>query len=225
MARTLLAALLLVCGSLLGMHGGSASARGNRYPSQITLSSDTALAYYPDPFALRARVTSDGETWPAGTVTFSANGSAIATEQVHNGSAILQDPYPDAYTSPITFTATYSGDSVTAGSSASLVQRFAGGPTQTSLSSSLNPASVGATITFTATVSGADAPPRGQVIFEDGNTELATNQLNASTGIATYTTSSLTLGNHTITALFHYSVGQFSGSSASLVQQVTLAPL
>ena len=58
-------------------------------------------------------------------------------------------------------------------------------------------------MTFTATVTGGGNPVTvGTVTFRDGTTVLATIALDGS-GQATFTTSSLAVGTHTITATFN----------------------
>jgi sugar lactone lactonase YvrE len=97
--------------------------------------------------------------------------------------------------------------------------------TSTTLSA---PATVaaGQQITFAATVAvtagGADSAPTGTVQFLDGTTVLGSPALNASTGQATYTTSSLTTGPHSITAV--YSGDSLYATSSSPAQTVTVTP-
>lgn len=66
------------------------------------------------------------------------------------------------------------------------------------LTSSANPATEGAAVTFTAQVLPASAT--GNVQFNDGATSLGTGTLSG--GVATLTTSSLSAGTHVITALY-----------------------
>jgi hypothetical protein len=89
--------------------------------------------------------------------------------------------------------------------------------TSTELSSSANPSVFGQSVTFTATVSSAaDSPPTGTVKFSD-ETTLGTATL--ASGQATFTTSSLSIGSHSITG--KYSEDRISsGSSGSLTQNV-----
>jgi hypothetical protein len=91
--------------------------------------------------------------------------------------------------------------------------------TVTTITSSGSPASVGANVTFTATLATASGVVSGSVNFSDGSTLLGTATLNAS-GVATFSTTALTLGNHTITAAFLANTN-FNGSSATLTQVMT----
>ena len=84
-----------------------------------------------------------------------------------------------------------------------------GSASTTALASSLNPSTDGTAVTFTATVSGRS--PTGSVSFKDGTTPLAT--VNLAGGAATFTTSSLSVGYHNLTAI--YGGDGFNGPSAS----------
>ena len=72
--------------------------------------------------------------------------------------------------------------------------------TTTAVSSSVNPSDFGQAVTFTATVTSSAGTPTGSVQFKDNGTNLGPAvTLNAS-GVATVSTSLLTVGTHTITA-------------------------
>jgi hypothetical protein len=89
--------------------------------------------------------------------------------------------------------------------------------TTTTLTSSVNPSTIGQAVTFTATVTGTTAPSGGTVTFSDGAAPLATVGLTG--GTASFTTSTLTLGSHTISAAYS-GTGTFGPSTASLTQVV-----
>ena len=93
--------------------------------------------------------------------------------------------------------------------------------TTTALKSSAGTVGAGAAVTFTATVSAAQtglSTPIGVVTFKNGETVLAFVTLD-SNGVAIYTTSSLTVGTHTITAVYSGS-SEFTGSRVSITQVV-----
>ena len=83
----------------------------------------------------------------------------------------------------------------------------------------------GQPVTFSAAVSAA-APsagvPIGAVVFKDGKTVLGTGVLNAS-GVATFTTTNLVVGNHSITASLATTPNFAAGSSAAQNQAVSVA--
>jgi hypothetical protein len=89
--------------------------------------------------------------------------------------------------------------------------------TTTTLTSSLNPAVAGQSVTLTATV--APVPPdvtipTGVVTFLDGGTSIGTGNLNAS-GVTTLAISTLAVGSHTITASYATD-GTHNSSTGSL---------
>lgn len=87
--------------------------------------------------------------------------------------------------------------------------------TTTTVSSSVNPSDLGQSVTFTATVTASAGTPTGTIQFKDAGNNLGTPvALNAS-GVATFSTSSLTVGTHTITAEYSGAAG-FEASSGTL---------
>jgi len=74
-------------------------------------------------------------------------------------------------------------------------------PTRTSIVSGANPSALGHSLSFTASVTGNATQPSGSIRFYDGNTLLGSSATD-STGTAIFTTSTLTLGSHAITANF-----------------------
>src|SRR5262249_26462148 len=101
--------------------------------------------------------------------------------------------------------------------------------TTTTLTSSLNPANVGQTVTFTATVTANAANSNalgGSVTFFDGSTALATVAVNSS-GVATFSTSTLSAGTHTIIAVYNGFTGpgfSFTASTSTAVNEVIVVP-
>jgi len=91
------------------------------------------------------------------------------------------------------------------------------GTTET-LTSSLNPAMAGQTVTFTAQLSALSGTPTGAIQFLDGANLLSTQAVSG-TGSATFSTNSLSVGSHTITANYQ-PTGTFGASTASLIQVI-----
>jgi hypothetical protein len=91
--------------------------------------------------------------------------------------------------------------------------------TATSIVSSLNPSSVGQSVTFTATVTAKlGGTPTGTVSFLDGNSTLGISPL-SSGGTAVFSTSTLAEGTHTMTAVYNGD-SSFAGSTSPVVSQV-----
>jgi hypothetical protein len=96
----------------------------------------------------------------------------------------------------------------------------------TTLVSSMNPSTVGQSVTFTATVTSPGQMVSGSVTFANGGTVLGSGTLSAS-GVATFTTTTLPVGQDTITATYmggSAGGGAIGPSSASLVQTVYAPP-
>ena len=96
--------------------------------------------------------------------------------------------------------------------------------TLTTVVSSLNPATVGQTVGFTATVSSIAGIPTGTVTFLDGSSTLATVVLDGS-GMATFTTNGLTVDGHSITAVYGGDTGFPGSTSAAVFQTIQAATL
>jgi hypothetical protein len=88
----------------------------------------------------------------------------------------------------------------------------------TTISSSSPSANLNTSVTFTATITATAGTPTGNVQFLDGMTLLGSSPLTA-LGVATYTTSSLTGGSHTINAVYGGDAN-FAGSQSMLTQTV-----
>ncbi len=103
-------------------------------------------------------------------------------------------------------------------------------PTTTALAlntGSATPSNHGTAVTFKATVSPSNAS--GKVVFYDGATALNASGTTVTVGVATYTTgtninnaNTLTPGDHTITAVFTDSVGNFITSTSGTITQSVL---
>src|SRR5262249_13126352 len=85
-----------------------------------------------------------------------------------------------------------------------------------------NPSVYGQSLTFTATVTGTGPTPTGTVTFKDGATTLATGQLNGRSQ-ATFTTTTLGAGAHSITAVYGGDGTFGTSTSAPLSQTVNQA--
>jgi hypothetical protein len=155
----------------------------------------------------------------AGTVHFtSSDGTAVLpansalTNGVGNFTATLRAAGSQTITATDTVTSSITGISSTivVGQKNSTV----------TLTSSQNPSGVGQLVTFSATVTGGGTPT-GTVSFKDGTTVIGIGTLNAS-GIATFATSSLAQGSHSITASYSGDIGNLPNTSTALIQTVNL---
>ncbi len=159
---------------------------------------------------------------PTGSVQFYVDGAAFGAPVTLNdeGAALITDSTLPVGTHQIT--ATYisdDGNFATSNSTTPAEQVVMQDSTTTGLTSSDNPSVFGQSVTFTATVS-ANAPgsgtPTGSVTFEDGTTTLGTGTLSG--GVATFSTTSLSVATHSITAVYGGD-GNFTTSTSSIVSQ------
>src|SRR5262249_20401217 len=93
--------------------------------------------------------------------------------------------------------------------------------TTTSVSSSLNPSSLNQSVTFTGTVTSGNGTPAGTVTFKDGTNTLGAGTL--ASGQTSFSTSSLALGSHAITAIYGGDAN-FQGSTSTALTQAVRAP-
>jgi MYXO-CTERM domain-containing protein len=198
---------------------GSVAQTVNGGTSATALVSLTNPSLFGQSVTLKATVTGFAAT-ATGTVTFSEAGVAIgAPSALVAGVATFSTTTLSVDTHMIV--ATYNGDpNYAASDSAPLSQVVDKAATSTLLASGSNPAIVGDSVTFTAKVAttGAGAgTPTGTVNFREGATLLGPGTLIA--GIATFATSTLTVGNHTITADYVTSTS-FAASTSNDIAQV-----
>jgi hypothetical protein len=175
----------------------------------------------PSPFGsnltLTATVTSAGGT-PTGMVTFYDGVTSLGTGAV-NGAGVAILNISTLSIGSHSLTASYGGDAGhSASSSASFAETISKIASSVGVLSSLNPSTLGSSVTFTATVSATSGTPAGSVTFLDGASPLATVVLVG--GSAAYTTSALTGGSHTINVNYGGN-GTYFGSTGSVVQNVT----
>jgi hypothetical protein len=93
-------------------------------------------------------------------------------------------------------------------------------PTAVAITSTLNPSNFGQAVTFNAKVSSSGGgAPSGSVIFWNGGTKLGTVTLDASEN-ASFTTSTLSVGSHSITVSYGGNTIYFTSTSPVLSQKV-----
>jgi hypothetical protein len=190
-------------------------------PTATTLASRLNPSIYGQKVTFTAQVTTSGPVPPTGTVVFmwkyftttytigtaTLNSAGIATLTKSNLNA---DPFP--------MIAVYRGDTNNLSSTSPVLNQTVLQTTSAAaLTSSLNPATVGQAITFTAKITSPTVIPSGPVTFKAGTTVLGTAQL--SSGKATFTTSTLPAGSTLIKVTYNGN-SNIRGSSASVTQTV-----
>ena len=189
-------------------------------PTVTSVTSSLNSPYYGQSVTFTAKVTANFGGTAAGTVTFKNGTTALATVTLTSGQATYATNA--LHTGAHTITATYSGSANDlASTSPNLTETVQRTTSTTSLASSLNPSTSGKAVTFTATiVSAHGGSVSGTVTFSNGATTLGTGAVNAATNQATFTTSTLSAGTHSITALYLGSADDASSPSAVLTQKV-----
>jgi sugar lactone lactonase YvrE len=188
----------------------------------VTLTSSQNPATYLSTVTFVSTVIGNGGTTPTGTVTFKDGATTLGIVNL-TGSAVSLN-ISSLTVGSHAITANYSGDTFYAAAQSFVLNQqitaFAA-PT-VSLSSTLNPATVNNTVTFVSSVVGTGGTtPTGTVTFKDGTTTLGAIALN-SAGTASFSTSTLTIGSHPITAAYGGD-SNYPTSTSSVLNEVILA--
>lgn len=171
---------------------------------------------------------------PSGTINYkilNATGSTVAsgtlTLTAANSGSTVSIPIPNTLaTGSYILSVIYSGDNnfqSSTGTPGSIVISQVT-PTIT-LTSNANPAVATSAVVFTAKVSSTAGTPTGTVSFYDGKALLGTSTLSA--GVATFTTSSLVMGSHSVTAVSSGDANFVAVTSSALAESIldfSLAP-
>ncbi|MFK4145116.1 beta strand repeat-containing protein, partial [Streptomyces sp. NPDC004065] len=211
--------------ALTAVYGGDTQFTGSTSPvdtqSVVKASSTTAVGVSPDPTVfgepktLTATVAAvaPGAGTPTGTVTFFVGGIPQAPVALAGGVATLTTA-----TLPVgvrTVRAAYNGDANFNGSTSPTVNETVNkASTTTALASAPNPSAPAQAVVLTATVAAVPpggGTPAGTVGFFDGATLLGTGTLSG--GVATFTTSGLTVGTHALTAGYNGNAGYNASTS------------
>jgi sugar lactone lactonase YvrE len=176
------------------------------------------------PVTVSGQHAGTGVALPTGTVTYQIGTMAPGTTSLVSGVASIPIPGTLA-TGTYTMNVTYNGDSnYASGGSTNISITINKLTSTTTVTSSLNPASLNSSITLAATVKPAatsSGVPTGSVIFYDGSTALTATAISLNTsGTASYTTSTLAAGSHNITAVYSGDANFNTSTSPTLVQVV-----
>lgn len=165
----------------------------------VTATPNPATAFATITFAASVAAAHGGTA--IGSVDFYANGVRLGSAALTSGQARLSIATLTVGTYSIT--ATYTGSAtMTASTSAPVTLLVVKAPTQTVVTSSANPSIIGASLSLTAAVTAVNTVPTGTVQFYDGTTPLGTPIALDAQGRAAYSTSTLALGTHPITAVY-----------------------
>lgn len=192
-------------------------------PTTLSLSvrSGNSTSVFGQSVTFTATISGTGGT-PTGTVTFDNNGVPIGTPVNVGLGGVTSLTTSQLPVGTDAITATYSGDTrFTSSTATAIVQTVDEDSTVTTVSSTANPSAIGQNVTFTAKVtpvSPGGGTPTGTVTFYDGTTPLTAVLLAG--GVATYPTSTLTMGLHPISVVYDGDDNFLGSVSTTLNQNV-----
>ena len=205
--------------------------------NQLTLTPTTVVLTITSPLTITfgqvvngtAQVTASDGSLPTGTISFYDGAANICTVAVAVSATCPASAGAGFAVGTHVLTAVYSGDTTHLGSTSAPVTVTVlpvaiptKATTVTMLTSSLDPATSGQSVTFTANVvpaAGSAATPTGVVTFLDGSTVLGTKTLVGS-GVASFSISSLSVGSHAITASYAGDANSVASVSTVLTETV-----
>lgn len=190
----------------------------NPAPTAISVASSLNPSIFGQAVTFTATVAESSIFTPTDTVAF-LDGDTVLGTSFLNGSGVATLTTSAVGGGSRSITAVYNGDlNFAPSTSPVLAQTVLRAPTSTTLVASPNPSAFGSSVTFTATVSGGAAGiPTGTVAFNDGAATIGSANLNES-GVATFSTSALSVGAHDITAVYEGS-DDFNVSTSGTVSQ------
>jgi hypothetical protein len=198
------------------------SSTGRTVSTQTTLSASPVSSTFGQMVVLNTTVSpiNAGGT-PSGTVTFSDGNTTLTTVNLTGGSASFSTS--TLAVGAHSLVASYSGDSSfnTSISPPVLVQ-VSKTPTTTVLSATPTSSNPGQAVTLTAKVTSTAAGTlTGTVTFLDGTAAIGA-PVSVANGSATTTTSSLTAGSHSLTAVYSGDASFLTSTSPAVAESVGL---
>jgi hypothetical protein len=189
----------------------------------VTSSANPSVSGQSVTFTATVTANAPGSGTPTGTVQFKIDGVNSGSPVAMSGGSATSGSITSLSVGAHTISAVYSGDSSFTATTGTLTQTVNNAPTSTLVGTSVNPSNYGQSVTFTATVS-TNAPgsgtPTGTVTFKDGASTLGTGTLNGA-GQATYSTSLLSGGSHSISAVYSGSATHATSTGSLPTQTVT----
>jgi diadenosine tetraphosphatase ApaH/serine/threonine PP2A family protein phosphatase len=192
-------------------------------PTTTSVTSSVNPSSFHQSVTFTAKVVGAFGATPIGFVTFKNGGVAMG------GAVALSGGMATFSTSTLTvgnhsITVSYAGNGKNRPSvSPVLTQTVKKASTKTTLTSSVNPSSFHQSVTFTATVARAfGGTASGTVTFKNGTVVLGTGAVNSS-GVATFSSTALTVAVHSIAASYGGDGNFLSSASSPLAQTVNKA--
>ena len=197
--------------------------------SRIVLTTAASPSIAGRALSLTAALVSTGGI-PSGQVSFLDGATVLGTATINaQGYAVLAVPGRFWTVGTHSLTAVYNGDDADGGStSAPVAELISIAASNVTLRSSLNPAGLGASISFTAGVTTTGGTPAGSVEFFDGTISLGAIPVvatGATSASASLTTTALAIGTHTITAVYSGDLNDSPATSPSVPEIIQTATI
>ncbi|HLI77368.1 MAG TPA: Ig-like domain repeat protein, partial [Acidobacteriaceae bacterium] len=176
-------------------------------PTSVAITSSANPGLLGQSILLKATVTSD-DTGRTGTVDFVEGGTTWCSAVQLGADGTASCAIPSLSLGNHNFVADYSGDNNNAASQSPVFAEVMKQQAALALNVSTSPATVTSNVTLTISAADTYGTPTGTVVFYDGATALATVTLD-NNGHASWSTSSFTVGTHSLSA-------QYSGDSSNV---------
>jgi Bacterial Ig-like domain (group 3)/FG-GAP-like repeat len=183
--------------------------------TSMSASTTPSTLVYKQPFSLNASVTASitQTPHPTGSVTYKNGTTTLGSAGLGSAVSIPAGLTVGAHS----LSAAYGGDNNFNPHIVTGTKTVGKASSSTKLATSSNPSTHGHAVTFTATVAPQFAGvPTGKITFKNGSAVLAS--VTMSSGKATYTTASLSVGTHSLTATYTGD-GNFNGSASPVLSQ------
>lgn len=190
----------------------------NVNPATMTLASSANPSVIGSPVTFTAVVSASAT--PTGTVSFSDGATPLCASAAIDGTGTATCVASSLALGSHTINASYGGDSQTGNAQATLTQIVQQQDTLL-VGGTPNPATVGETVTFAFTATAPTGTATGTAKFYDGTTLIGTQPLSG--GAASFSTSTLTVGQHTITVQYSGDNSNAAGTSNALTETINSA--
>jgi sugar lactone lactonase YvrE len=187
-------------------------------PTTVSLGSSGSPSLVGQSVTFTATVVSAGPT-PTGPVTFLDGTTPICgnINLIAGSASCTTSTFPLGQNS---MTASYAGDENNAASVSPVLIQIVKQQPNLTLAVSPNPANVTQSVTLTLMATAASGTPSGSVVFYDGATALSGNVSLSASGVATYSTTQLTPGTHSLSAHYAGDTSNASGVSNVVIEVV-----
>jgi len=174
------------------------------HPTSLTLTSSANPSSANQPVTFTAKITTDTGNVSGNILLFRKNGPRMSPSIIGSGALsgnVARITISNLLVGDNVITAVFEGSPGYVPSQSPSITQTVKPATATTLTSSRNPSSTGQTVKFTAKVIAAfGGTPSGTVTFKDGTTTLGRAALSG--GMATFSTSKIGAGQHTISAIY-----------------------